>query len=484
MSSQHSLLGGIVTALSFIFILSLSVSAPIGCGPRAQAQTESSERTQSDSGRETRRVEAYSRRGVAVLQEAQNAIENEAYDLAVKALDQILSNPSKFKAVDVAAAYRMRGHAHVQAEQLDAALNDFERAIANPSLPDWDVLDLQFNMAQIYLAQDDVNDAIAMLEQWFARAQSPNAAAYFFAARAYAQGERWSDAESNVALGLAKMDPADPKEEWYRISTVVYFQAQRYTDAKPLLESMVSFWPAKKEYYMQLSAVYSELGMEQDAFAMLAMAYDNNLALSSGELIRLGQLYRMYEYPYRGAKIIEKGLNDGTLKRSRKTCEEMGNAYFQAREMKSAMDPLECAAKAAEDGIIWLRLCQVHMQQEDWGRAESACRDALAKGGLQNQIGFGEQLLGIIVYEQGKREEAVEWFNSCMAYEDSADFCLKRKSFTQAELTRERLEQERSAAAAQAEAKYRQDIDDQIRQMEHDARSLRSGKSVKAMGAD
>ena len=151
---------------------------------------------------------------------------------------------------------------------------------------------------------------------------------------------------------LASSKMAKPEENHLRVASVIYLQRQKYSKARPILEQLVAYFPGKKEYFSQLGAVYSEQGKERDSFAMLAMAYDNKLGLNGSELIRFAQLYRMYEFPYEGATIIESGLANGKLKRNLKTCQELGDAYFQAREMKKAMNPLQCAARASGNGEI------------------------------------------------------------------------------------------------------------------------------------
>jgi len=473
MSQHQSFARRILTVLTITFFLSFDSSMEFSLVPQAAAQAAENDRSQSNSGRDTRRVSAHSQRAGALFQDIQEAIEQENYDNAVALLNEILDDRKRFKGVDVAVALKMRGYTYAQDGRLDSALNDFEKAIVDSALPDWDVLPLRFTIAQLYLADGRVTEAIKNLELWFVDAEAPSASAYFFAAQAYAQGDEWAKAERNAEEGLKKMDLNEPRESWYRIATIIYFQNQRYSRAAPMLETMISLWPDKKEYYGQLSAVYTELGRDDDAFAVQAMAYDNHLDLNANELMRLGQLYRVYEFPFEAAKIFERGIDEGKLKRNKMNCEELGNAYFQAREMKKAMVPLECAANASEDGENWLKLCQVHMQQDAWSRAESACRSAIAKGGLQEYAGLAHQLLGIALYEQGKRDDAISVFETCLAIEESSDFCVRRKSLAQVELKRERLEQQRAEASADAEEERKAERERQIKQMEEDAKRLK-----------
>ena len=191
--------------------------------PEAAAQEQ--QKTRKNSGRRTKAVDAHSPQGIKILQAAQEHIDAENYAGAEIMLDGLLGNPGKYKGIDVAIAYKFRGYARVSRDNYGAALSDFEKAIAHPSLPDYDQLDLQYNMAQIALAQGQVSKAIRALEAWFRKAENPNAGAYMFAARAYAQADRWGDAERNVEIGLSKM--ATPEENHLRVASVIYLQRQK-----------------------------------------------------------------------------------------------------------------------------------------------------------------------------------------------------------------------------------------------------------------
>ena len=173
-----------------------------GMGLFPQAAAQEQEKTRKNSGRQTKRTEAHSQAGIKILQEAQQFMESERYQSAESKLNSILGNPGKYKGIDVAIAYKFRGYARVSRDNYGAALSDFEKAIGHPSLPEYDQLDLQYNMAQIALAQGQVSKAIRALEAWFRKAENPNAGAYMFAAQAYAQADRWGDAERNVEIGL------------------------------------------------------------------------------------------------------------------------------------------------------------------------------------------------------------------------------------------------------------------------------------------
>ena len=73
------------------------------------------------------------------------------------------------------------------------------------------------------------------------------------------------------------------------------------------------------------------------------------------------------------------------------------------------MGPMQTAAGLSEDGDLWMRLGQVHMENENWKEAERALREAVNKGDLKNP-GDALLLLGIARFNDGKPKGAERAF--------------------------------------------------------------------------
>ncbi len=76
---------------------------------------------------------------------------------------------------------------------------------------------------------------------------------------------------------------------------------------------------------------------------------------------------------------------------------EPRNCWIASREYDRSFEPLQRAAELSEQGNLYIRLGQVHMQREEWGEAVGRFQRAIAKGELQNP-GNAELLLGICYY--------------------------------------------------------------------------------------
>lgn len=103
--------------------------------------------------------------------------------------------------------------------------------------------------------------------------------------------------------------------------------------------------------------------------------------------------------------MLESGLEEGRIEADVESLEMLGNNWIAAREYSRAVEPLSRAAALSEDGALFVRLAQVHMQREQWREASALLRKALDKGGLDDP-GNIQLLLGICYYSDERMESA------------------------------------------------------------------------------
>jgi tetratricopeptide (TPR) repeat protein len=113
---------------------------------------------------------------------------------------------------------------------------------------------------------------------------------------------------------------------------------------------------------------------------------------------------------------MEKGLADGIIEQDSEAYEILANAWMRAREFDRAIAPLTEAAGSAEDGKLFLRLGQAYAEKEDWGAAASALKQAISKGGLEEQ-GTASLLLGVAFFNQDQLEPARRHFARAAQHE-------------------------------------------------------------------
>jgi tetratricopeptide (TPR) repeat protein len=203
----------------------------------------------------------------------------------------------------------------------------------------------------------------------------------------------------------------------------VEYQNGNIPETLEVLKTLVTLFP-KKDYYMQLAFGYSNFGEEEKALAMLELAYQLDYLNKERELTQLTQRYLYHELPWPAAKIMAKGLEDGTVETTSKNLELYANSLLHAREYTEAIVPLTEAADLAEEGDLYVRLAQVHLEIEDWRKARKALESAIEKGSLRD-LGSAQLLLGVSNYNEKRFKSAKIAFLAAAEEEKSADSARK-----------------------------------------------------------
>ena len=115
--------------------------------------------------------------------------------------------------------------------------------------------------------------------------------------------------------------------------------------------------------------MYGEREREMDRLVSTELIYLNGQLNKESEVMSMAYMYLGAEVPYRAAKIIDRGMKDGFVERSSKNLEVLGTAWYQARDLDSAVVALEAASEKADTGNLQARLAGIYL---DLGRDKDA----------------------------------------------------------------------------------------------------------------
>ena len=135
----------------------------------------------------------------------------------------------------------------------------------------------------------------------------------------------------------------------------------------------------------------------------------------SREIVALAQYYSYYEYPYRGAIILERELNAGTVERNQNNLQLLANMWRQSREWERAIPVLRQLAQLTGSGDDYLKLAEALYQERQLAEAEDAFQEALNRGGL-DRPGTAWTLLGNVRQELGRTDAALAAFREGTRY--------------------------------------------------------------------
>ena len=130
----------------------------------------------------------------------------------------------------------------------------------------------------------------------------------------------------------------------------LYLQKDQYKDAIPLLQRLIALVPEKKTYWTQLSAVYGQMEDYPNALAIMQLAYGSGLVTEDAEFRRLADLLVFNGVPYRGAQVLEAGIEKKAVTVDDKLYEKLANCWIAAGELDKAIQPLQRAAELSGTG--------------------------------------------------------------------------------------------------------------------------------------
>jgi tetratricopeptide (TPR) repeat protein len=302
--------------------------------------------------------------------------------------------PKRLNPYERALVYRMLAFIAYGANQLEEAVGYFVQFLDEEMLPIRDEARVRFNIAQLNASMQKWQETIDWLNRWLLYVENPDPLGFYLMGIAHFQLQEFDEA---IALTKKAVElRPNPQESWIRLLAALYAQREEYKNAAPVLEELVLRFP-KKAYWVQLSLIYGAHEDYRRSLSVQQVAYTQGLLTDDKELRRLARSYLYHELPYPAAEVLEKGLEDGAITPDSEAFELLANSWIAAREYERSLEPLRSAAKLSEDGNLYVRLGQVHMQSEAWSEASALLEKAIEKGGLKNP-GNADLLLGIAYY--------------------------------------------------------------------------------------
>lgn len=299
----------------------------------------------------------------------------------------------------------------------DQALSGFEKAVELDALPDQAHFGLMYQIAQLYYMKDRYDEALDKLALWMCKVPKEKVTdiAYVLQASLYAQKKDWKNVI--IAIDTAISMSEEPKESWYQMKLAAHFELEQFPKAAQTLEIMIQSWPDKKTYWVQLSQIYYKIKMSEEALSVMALAYRRDMLDKETDLMYLSNLYSNSEVPVKAAQVLQKGIEDGIVKASKKNWTIVADSWYAAREMENALKAYEKAGQVSEDGEIDLRRAYILVDLERWDEALEAASSALEKGGFsENKTGDAYVILGMSEFNLGNYNNASEAWTRAVKY--------------------------------------------------------------------
>jgi len=412
----------------------LSVMPVVTGAPGTTVQAQEEKKKDSKAPMKGRKTQALGKQVYTLITDANEKVDAEDY-AGAGALIEKAKNLPKLSAYETAQIYSFSGFLNFNQERYPQALNDYERVLTQPELPEGLMQQTYKTIAQLLFATEQYGKAIEKAREYMNVAgEDPDM--YALIATGYYQMDQISGIIQPIekAISLANERGSKPKEQWYLLQRVAYWDKEDYRKVRDILEILVVNWP-KKEYWSQLSGIYYELKDEGRQLAAYEAAYDQGLLESNSELTQMAQLFMQAEVPFKGALVLEQGLAEGKIEKTERNLRLLSQAWQMAQEDRKAIQPLQDAAKLSNDGDLYARLATSYLNLSEFKSCINASRQAIDKGGLKYP-GDTWLVLGMCQFENKQLKSAKSSFQNAAKFDKSAKNARSWITYTENEQAR------------------------------------------------
>lgn len=389
---------------------------------------------------ETRRTPALRNKVYERLSEAQVFVEAKDYTSAIAVLKDMESESGKkaLNSYELANLYNLFAFVYYSQEDFKGALNAYRKVVAQPDIPLAMEINTRYTIAQLFFVQEEWRQGIDALKDWFKVADAPSAQAYILLGQGYYQIKDYDESLKNtlIAVNMYKDKGKVPKEQWYSLLRFLYFEKNDINNTVDTLEELLVHYP-KKQYWVQLSHMYSEQKQEKKQLAAMETAYVQDMLIKDRELVTMAYLYLNADVPYKAARVLDSGIKDDQVEQTSKNLEILGNSWRQAQEVKKSIPVMEQAAAKSDKGELYTRLGSVYLDNEQYKQAISAIEKGLARGGVKRPDN-ANLVLGMAYFNTKQYSKARKAFNKAAKDDRSETYARQWVKYMDNELDRQK----------------------------------------------
>lgn len=254
-------------------------------------------------------------------------------------------------------------------------------------------------LAQMYIADEDYNDALTTLDSWSKQSGAQSADIEALKGNAYYRLQKYPEAVA--AIQKAKSLSDKPQPSWDQIEMASYFAMDKYDDAAKLAEAALAKDPNNSTLLQNVIAIYINAHQDQKALALLERARANGQIKDETGYMNMAKMYDNLGQSSADPKanalkavaVLKEGMDKGIVQPGYDSYKLLGDSYSIAGDYKNAVIEYGKASPDAKTGQVDFVRGQL---LENLGRhkeARDALKQAIAKGGFK-RVGAAYLTLG------------------------------------------------------------------------------------------
>jgi len=403
----------------------------------AATQAENNEEAEHKSYRATKKVPAMRNRVYAQLARAQALADAGDKAAGFAVLDDVKERLDSLNSYERAMLFNFYGFMHYANEDIKPAIDSFKQVVAAQAIPDTLLISTLYSLAQLSMQQQDYVMALTHLKQWQqVNARELTASQEMLFAQVYYQDKQFIDALMHIENAITASTKKDktPKENWLVLKRATHYELNQPKQVTKVMEQLVRLYD-KPQYWLQLSAMYGEIGEEAKQMAVMEAAFQAGYITKSSDILTLSQLYLFHGAPFKSADLLAEAIDNGTVTAEEKNLDLLARAYLSAKEDLQAIKIFKQLTKLVEHGKYDAMLAQTYLNNEQWQQAINFASSAIEKATVSykdNKTNNNTDYLSNMYLAQGMANFNLKHFQSSLtAFAQATTFAKSKKTAQQ-----------------------------------------------------
>ena len=348
------------------------------------------------------------------LTRADTKIEEKKFEDAEKIYKNLFKRGWRSRSYNKAVIARTYGFFLYQQERMPEALNKLQIAYDENALPLQESTTLVQVLAQLYSTQNQIDKAKILLLDFIKKAEKtpkgvPGIAnIYGLTALVYATEKDYETAYMYITKAINISGGF--REDWYQLKFAIEYQKKDYINAERSAKILLENKPSKKQYYVQMSAIYNINRKYDLALGTMEVSYMKGLLSKPEEFSNLASFYLYKQNPVSSAKVIEKALQNDLISLDKTFSKLLSDSWLFAKERQRSLDVVDEALKVnKEDEALINQYITIAFSAFQWKEVVKGI--SRAKSMNINKDGKYDLMLGIAYFELDNNTAAEKAFN-------------------------------------------------------------------------
>jgi tetratricopeptide (TPR) repeat protein len=318
------------------------------------------------------------------INEGLDAVNNQDKDKAVQIL-QPIADGSKSK---YAQALALQGLAtvHYQDGDLKTAIDLMKRAIDNGVMPNDTFFQLEYMLAQFYVADEQYQPAIDTIEKWRAEGRKETADSYALEGNAYYRLEKYPEAIAAIKKAQSLTDK--PNDSWNQLLMASYSESGQGDQAAQVAQQQLAANPNDPNALNNAVAVLMQSQKYPEAITLMEKAKANGQFKNEKDYVNLAKLYLITGQDSSDPKsaaskavgVLNDGFSSGAVTSTYDNYKLLGDAALMADNSSTALSAYQKAIPLAKDGEAAIRAGQLLLQENKYSEAKGLIQQGIDKG--------------------------------------------------------------------------------------------------------